>query len=109
MNFKPGQASLETGSFQTLSKVQAVIGQMEAVKVRVEGHTDSIGNRQSNLKLSQKRAETVAKYLISQRAIDSNHVEAAGYGYEKPLSSNKTDTGRAQNRRVDIVITSLKQ
>ncbi|MFN9069119.1 MAG: OmpA family protein [Bdellovibrionales bacterium] len=109
MNFKPGQSSLETRSFETLSKVQNVIGQMDAVKVRVEGHTDSIGNKQSNLKLSQKRAETVANYLISQRAIDPQYVEATGYGYDKPLSTNKTGSGRAQNRRVDIIVTSLKQ
>ena len=70
----------------------------------VEGHTDSTGSPGKNQELSQERAQAVASYFQSN-GMESGKVEAVGYGFKKPLTSNKTKAGRAQNRRVDIIIT----
>ena len=91
-------------STATLEKVKSIISLLGAEKVIVEGHTDSVGGERQNRELSEKRANTVAKYLVEDQAIPENKIEAKGYGFEKPLTSNKTKSGRAQNRRVDILI-----
>ncbi|MFB0526394.1 MAG: OmpA family protein, partial [bacterium] len=72
-------------------------------KVKVEGHTDSVGTAGYNLQLSQLRAASVAKYLI-QEGIPTSRIEIAGYGETKPIASNVTIQGRQQNRRVEVVI-----
>ena len=74
-------------------------------KVIIEGHTDSLGSSTLNKELSEKRAEAVAEYLTADKTMEQESVEAHGYGYERPLSSNKTAKGRAENRRVDIIVT----
>ena len=71
-------------------------------KVRVEGFTDSSGNQESNLKLSQERADAVANWLIDH-GVDRSRLAAKGYGEDKPVASNKTETGRRKNRRVELV------
>ena len=73
----------------------------------IEGHTDSVGGKAINDKLSQNRANAVKEYLQTNGggiSAESSKIEAVGYGYQKPLATNKTADGRAQNRRVDIVI-----
>jgi outer membrane protein OmpA-like peptidoglycan-associated protein len=72
-------------------------------KVRVEGHTDSVGGAASNLKLSQQRADAVVKYLID-RGIEPSRITAMGYGLTKPIRSNATEKGRAANRRTEFNI-----
>jgi OOP family OmpA-OmpF porin len=69
------------------------------VRVEVAGHTDSRGNDSYNLKLSQRRAESVRDYLISM-GIESSRLTARGYGESQPVATNSTEGGRAQNRRV---------
>lgn len=71
-------------------------------KIRVEGFTDSAGNKESNLTLSQDRAEAVASWLIDY-GVERSRLTANGYGEEKPIASNKTDAGRQKNRRVELV------
>ena len=71
----------------------------------IEGHTDSRGSDRYNLRLSQGRANSVRSYLI-RRGIDPVRMEAVGYGEQKPIGSNRTRAGRAQNRRVEFFITS---
>lgn len=72
----------------------------------IEGHTDSLGKKDLNEELAEKRAEAVKKYLESNDGgIESAKIEAIGLGDNKPLATNKTAEGRAQNRRVDIIIT----
>ncbi len=70
----------------------------------VEGHTDSIGSNEKNKALSEKRAESVKKYLVSQGLSEELRIDTEGYGSDRPLTTNKTKEGRATNRRVDIVI-----
>ncbi len=71
--------------------------------VLVEGHTDSRGAREANLALSRRRAETVRSYLVS-RGYPADKIEARGIGQERPVAENVTAEGRANNRRVEIVV-----
>ena len=73
------------------------------IKVRIEGHTDSVGADRYNQLLSLRRAEAVRDYLISQGIADTN-LSIAGYGESNPIDSNDTKAGRANNRRVEFVI-----
>lgn len=102
--FKSNQSALETQQVQVLAKLKMALDTFDAKKIVIEGHTDSVGAKQKNLSLSEERAKLVEHYLEANGAIDPSKVEAVGYGYEKPLASNKTSAGRAQNRRVDVVI-----
>lgn len=105
VQFKSGHADIPNGALPVLAKTKDVIKQLDANKVVVQGHTDAVGSSSVNKKISQERADTVANYLTSDGTVADSRVEAVGYGYQKPLTSNKTAAGRAENRRVDIVIT----
>jgi len=74
------------------------------IKIEIAGHTDSVGVRKTNINLSQKRAEAVAKVLTDKYGIAKDRVIAKGYGPDKPVATNKTPEGRAKNRRVEAVI-----
>lgn len=104
MQFASARSELTTSSLDTLQKVKEMIAAVPVSKVMVEGHTDSIGGSSKNMELSQKRAEAVKKYFIAEKTLLESQLEAKGYGYEKPLTTNKTKEGRATNRRVDVVI-----
>ena len=104
MNFASGRSDLPAASLPLLGKVKVVTEELDPMQVVVEGHTDSIGSAQLNEQLSQKRAEAVAQYLESN-GLASDKIQAVGYGFKKPIASNKSKAGRAQNRRVDVIIT----
>ncbi len=80
----------------------------EAQKITVEGHTDSNGNDESNLRLSRDRAESVRSYLV-QKGVKSERIVAVGKGETTPLASNDTTEGRANNRRVEIVVQKMAE
>lgn len=103
LKFPQSQAVLKGNDFVLLKKVEEVIDSLRKSSVKVEGHTDSTGGKKLNKRLSEARAEAVRKYLEAN--VESiAEIESEGYGYDRPLASNKTKEGRAQNRRVDIVI-----
>ncbi len=106
INFAFAKATIKGAqSFKILDEVVQVLKDYPAIKkVRVEGHTDSVGTASRNLKLSQDRAESCVKYLVS-KGIDPARLEAVGYGMTRPIASNATDKGRAQNRRTEFNIT----
>lgn len=104
MNFATGRSELPTQSLVILNKVKEVIRGIGPGQVTVQGHTDGIGTAVTNQKLSQSRAQSVQKYFSSDKVLNENQIDSIGYGYTKPLATNKTKEGRAQNRRVDIVI-----
>jgi len=101
--FPSGKSTLPSGSFPVLGKVQQVIDQLSASHVTVEGHTDAVGSSDANKKLSDERATAIRAYL-SANGYDDSNISTVGYGDSKPLASNKTAAGRAQNRRVDVII-----
>ena len=76
---------------------------MTDLNLRVEGHTDSTGSPSFNLKLSQRRADSVFDLLASQ-GIASSRMKTVGYGMERPVANNSTAEGRSKNRRVEIII-----
>ena len=82
---------------------QALRDNMQIKHIRIEGHTDSQGSDASNLKLSQRRADSVMAALI-KRQIDPPRMEAVGFGETKPIATNSTAAGRAENRRTEFNI-----
>ncbi|CAN5714960.1 hypothetical protein BH10BDE1_BH10BDE1_03650 [soil metagenome] len=104
MSFASGRSDLPESALPILAKVSDVAKELGASKIVVEGHTDSLGGKAKNQTLSEKRADAVATYFKSNGLANAD-VSAEGFGLSKPLASNKSASGRAQNRRVDIVIT----
>jgi outer membrane protein OmpA-like peptidoglycan-associated protein len=105
IHFQTGRSNIEPGSYGILDEIAAVLKQSPKWVVRVEGHTDTVGRHASNMKLSQARAESCMSYLIQQGA-GSQQLTAVGYGPDKPVASNNTAVGRAQNRRTEFKIIS---
>lgn len=106
MEFPSSKATITERSKPLLSKVHKVMEEFGPSVVTIEGHTDSVGGKKINDRLSQNRADAVKNYLQSNEGgiENSTKIEATGYGYQKPLATNKTADGRAQNRRVDVII-----
>lgn len=100
--FETNAAVLLPSSYSELDLTIAHLFSNPAVKIEVNGHTDNIGNEKQNVKLSEKRAKAVAEYFISN-SIDATRITFKGYGSQKPIASNENDTGRKQNRRVELV------
>lgn len=105
IHFETGKAVILPDSFAILDEVADVLIQNPNIRIRIEGHTDSTGSYDLNMRLSQSRADSVKQYLVS-KGIDPFRMEAIGYGPSKPIDTNKTASGRARNRRVEIYITS---
>ena len=103
--FDTSRATIKRVSFPLLNEVAQALTDNPAIKVEIQGHTDSQGSARSNLRLSQKRAEAVRTYLI-KKSIASDRMVARGHGEEVPIADNRTAEGRSQNRRVEFVITS---
>jgi outer membrane protein OmpA-like peptidoglycan-associated protein len=108
LEFPSAQAALKNSDFALLGKVQRVIKEFNNSSVVIEGHTDSSGSKTKNAKLSKERAQAVRAYLLSIDAISPDKIQAIGSGDQKPLATNKTTLGRAQNRRVDVLIKVQK-
>jgi outer membrane protein OmpA-like peptidoglycan-associated protein len=101
--FATNQAALLPGAQTRLDDVAGALMEAKERKVLVEGHTDSRGAREANLALSQRRAESVRSYLVT-RGYPAEKIEARGIGQERPVAENGTAEGRANNRRVEIVV-----
>lgn len=106
VNFKSGNAVIPEASKKLISDVDTIIKKLDAEKVVVQGHTDSVGSAKVNKKLSKKRASAVAKFIASLRG--GYKITYSGFGESHPIASNESATGRATNRRVDLVL-SVKQ
>ncbi|HEU0032722.1 MAG TPA: OmpA family protein [Kofleriaceae bacterium] len=102
--FDTNKATIKKVSFALLDDVALALKDNPKIKVEIQGHTDSQGNDKFNLKLSQRRAESVRAYL-DKKGIDRSRMTAKGYGEEVPIADNRTTDGRSQNRRVEFVIT----
>lgn len=104
IEFKSGRSELPASAIPLLGKVKSITDDLRPLRILIEGHTDSTGGARINNILSQKRAEAVAQYLVTA-GVDRDKIQAIGYGFTRPIADNKTKAGRAQNRRVDVVIT----
>jgi outer membrane protein OmpA-like peptidoglycan-associated protein len=102
--FDFNQATLKPGAREKLAKVSGILLAYPTLHISVEGHTDSIGTPEYNMKLSQRRADSVRDYLVSN-GINPANVQAIGKGEDDPVASNATAAGRQQNRRVELVVT----
>jgi outer membrane protein OmpA-like peptidoglycan-associated protein len=107
VQFETGKAELLPVSHALLDEVATMLKDNPQVElISVEGHTDSTGSPDFNRKLSQQRAESVAKYM-SKKGIKAARMEPKGFGPDRPIADNETDPGREANRRVEFNI--LKQ
>jgi outer membrane protein OmpA-like peptidoglycan-associated protein len=104
IQFPVGTATISPENFALLGKVQRAIQTFEGSSVVVEGHTDSTGSDEVNQALSTQRAEAVSAYLVANKTIQADKIDARGYGASRPLASNTTPEGRAINRRIDVII-----
>jgi outer membrane protein OmpA-like peptidoglycan-associated protein len=103
LTFPVGQDIIEPQFYPLLKKVQDIIKKFPGCSVRVEGHTDSQGSDDANQALSERRAKTVAEYLMANMGVEIP-VNHQGFGESRPIETNDTEEGRAKNRRIDIVI-----
>lgn len=100
--FKTGSHIIDPRSYRLLDNVaEVILRHPEAGSVRVEGHTDDVGNDRRNLKLSDRRAKSVRDYLVG-RGVSARRLSAQGFGETRPLAEGKSKTARAQNRRVEF-------
>jgi outer membrane protein OmpA-like peptidoglycan-associated protein len=104
LNFPSGQAIIQPEYFSLLTKVQEAIKVFPDRHILLEGHTDSQGNAATNQRLSEERASAVREYVIANMNLNREQISSVGYGSAQPIASNMTSEGRAQNRRIDIVI-----
>jgi outer membrane protein OmpA-like peptidoglycan-associated protein len=104
--FATGKSIIQARSFPLLDQVARVLREHpELERIRIEGHTDDRGKADANRALSQARAEAVRTYLVG-KGVEAARLEAKGFGPDRPVTSNKTEKGRAANRRVEFVIIS---
>ena len=105
INFKTGSAEIPGESMGLLSKVNSVILNLDPSSILIEGHTDSTGGEQINQSLSVERSESVAKHFRSLGR--QYNISSKGFGATRPIGNNQTTQGRAMNRRVDIVVSTI--
>jgi len=96
--------TLKPGAREKLAKVSGILLAYPGLKIRLEGHTDSIGTDDYNQRLSEQRADAVRDYLL-QQGVQSSNLSAVGLGKEGPVASNDSAEGRQQNRRVEMVVS----
>lgn len=101
--FDTGKASVKDQSKIVLNNITAILKEYSNAKFSIDGYTDSVGANKSNQVLSEKRANTVRDYLVAS-GIASERLSSIGYGEDNPIDSNKTKKGRANNRRVEVVL-----
>lgn len=106
IGFQSGQYALDSSIFSTLNGVAKVLQEYPDTTLQIIGHTDSTGGNELNQVLSERRAESVGSYL-NQQGVKSGRLSTRGYGERRPIADNKTASGRAVNRRVEIYITAI--
>jgi OOP family OmpA-OmpF porin len=104
-NFDFNSAALTPDGMGKLDNAAKVMTENPTLVVGVEGHTDSVGSDAYNQGLSERRAQSAVSYLVS-KGIDATRLQPTGYGESKAVATNDTAEGRAQNRRVDLVVVS---
>lgn len=103
IQFETNNAVIKSSSYPILNKVVAMMKKNPSYKLHISGHTDNVGKPAQNMKLSKERAAAVVKYL-TKKGIKSSRLRSDGFGGTKPVASNKTEKGKALNRRVDFEV-----
>jgi OOP family OmpA-OmpF porin len=102
INFDTGKSVIKPESQRIIEQIAALLKANPDLKVSIEGHTDNVGTPQSNKTLSEQRAQSVMN-AVTALGIAGNRLSAVGWGQDKPVADNRTEEGRAKNRRVEIV------
>lgn len=103
IQFESGNDKLKESSYGSLNGIIMLLKEVPMLKANISGYTDSNGSLEDNKTLSQKRADAVKAYFISQ-GVSADRINSVGYGESNPITSNDTEEGKAQNRRVEIEI-----
>ena len=106
--FESGSSKLESASSVLLEKIAKIAARCSTQGIQVNGYTDSRGAASANWKLSKLRAEAVVSFLV-QKGIDNSRLRAIGHGEKNPIATNKTEAGRAKNRRIKLIVKRLKK
>ncbi|MBN2714683.1 MAG: OmpA family protein [Deltaproteobacteria bacterium] len=104
--FSPGKYVVEASNYALLNKVVAAINTFPASKVAVTGHTDARGSDKRNIELSAARAQSVVEFLSTVGGVAAHRLSSKGKGEEQPVASNDNSGGRAENRRIDLLIVN---
>jgi outer membrane protein OmpA-like peptidoglycan-associated protein/outer membrane protein W len=105
VQFESGSDKITSGSFATLDDAAETLKARSQVRVEIQGYTDNTGKPESNLALSEKRAQSVKNYLVG-KGVSASQLETKGYGEASPIADNSTKEGRAKNRRIDFKVLS---
>lgn len=108
VHFRTGSEEILEDSFPMLEEIAAVLRVNPSMEIRIEGHTDSVGDDDANMELSQQRAESVRRFLM-EHEVGGDQLTAEGLGETRSIASNNTDQGRAQNRRVEFHIVQEEE
>lgn len=100
ISFKSGKADVADSSFNTIAMLAMIVRRCDS-PIEVAGHTDSAGDAEINLRLSQRRADKVAKYLVNHGVLPEQ-IRSVGYGETQPIASNESPEGRKSNRRIEF-------
>jgi len=102
VNFDTAKSTIKDESRPTIEQIVQLLKDNPALKLNIEGHTDNVGDAKSNKTLSEQRAKSVVDAVV-KAGIDPARLAAAGFGQDRPVADNKTEEGRAKNRRVELV------
>jgi outer membrane protein OmpA-like peptidoglycan-associated protein len=102
--FDQGQFNLKPGTASEFDKVGAILKGFPSAKILISGHTDADGDAQTNLRLSEQRAEAVRLYLINTFNIEAARIESKGFGEEQPIVPNDTPENKTLNRRIEVSV-----
>lgn len=107
VTFPTNEYTIRESFYPVLDSVSEILFKYTDTRIRVVGHTDSTGSLDYNYGLSDRRARSVGNYLAG-RGVDQNRIITEGVGPDRPIASNDSDTGRAQNRRVELEIVAVE-
>jgi len=102
--FDTGSANIRPESTPTLQDIARMLNQHGSLRLRIEGHTDSVGDAAANQRLSEQRAQAVVNHLIQREGVSATRLQAVGLGEAQPVADNSTAEGRQTNRRVELVV-----
>jgi len=102
INFDTGKSAIKPESQDVINQISAMMKDNPALAIGVEGHTDNVGDAKKNKTLSEDRARAVVAAIVKQ-GVDAKRLTAAGFGQDNPIADNRTEEGKAKNRRVELV------